>query len=192
MGKIMLYHVSSNSGLKILYPHVSSHQQAYVYAIESLSTGLLFGAKMDDFDLDISTDNNGLTTVYECYPDAFSNVYREKSCSVYEVDDEGFKRGLTSWSDEWVCDTEVAVKNEIVIDDLYERLLKEEQLGNIKIFRYEFNNDYRRKIAAHIVDRLIRFHIDLHDCIKYDIRFATYYKEIIRELLTVMDGHLLQ
>lgn len=56
--------------------------------------------------------------------------------------------GLTSWGDELVSDTEVVVKNEIVIDDLYEGLLKEELQGNIKICRYEFNNDYRRKISA--------------------------------------------
>lgn len=188
----MLYHVSPIAGLKTLCPHVSSHQKAYVYATENLVTGLLFGVKMDDFDLDISTDENGLLTVYECYPDAFKNIYQGKSCSVYMVDDEGFKRGLTSWSEELVCDTEVTVREEIMVADLYERLLKEESLGNIKICRYEFRNDYRKKISEHVVDRIIRFDIDLHDCVKQDSRFATYYKGIIEGLLTIMDGHLLQ
>lgn len=37
---------------------------------------------MDEFSLDISTDNNGLTTVSEYYPDTFDNVCQGKSCSV--------------------------------------------------------------------------------------------------------------
>lgn len=188
----MLYHVSPNAGLKTLYPHVSSHNKAYVYAVENLGTGLLFGVHHDDFDFCISTDENGLTTVYECYPDAFKNIYQGKCCSVYVVDDEGFQRGLTSWSAELVCDKEVAVQNEITIADLYERLIEEESLGNIKIYRYEFNDDYRKKISAHVVDRFIRFQIDLHNCLKWDIRFSTHYKGIVEGLLNLMDGHLLQ
>ena len=161
----MLYHVSPNAGLKTLYPRVSSHKKAYVYAIENFVTGLLFGVKMDDFD--ISTNENGFPTVYECYPDAFKNIYQGKNCSVYVVDDEGFKRGLTSWS-------------------------KEEALGDIKICRYEFNNDYRKKISAHVVDRLIRFDVDLQHCLEQDVRFAAHYRRIIEGLHNVMDGHLLQ
>lgn len=188
----MLYHVSPNAGLKTLYPRVSSHKKAYVYAIENFVTGLLFGVKMDDFDLNISTDENGFPTVYECYPDAFKSIYQGKSCSVYVVDDEGFQRGLTSWSEELVCDKEVAVQEEIVIVDLYERLIREESLGNIKICRYEFNNDYRKKIAEHVIDRLIRFDVDLQECLKQDSRFSTHYRGIIEGLLAIMDGHLLQ
>ena len=188
----MLYHVSPNAGLKTLYPHVSSHKKAYVYAVEDLVTGLLFGVKHDDFDFNISTDENGLTTVYECYPDAFKNIYQGKSCSVYVVDDEGFQRGLTSWSAELVCDKEVAVLNEIKVADLYERLIEEESLGNIKICRYEYNDDYRKKISAHVVDRFIRFDIDLHNCLERDIRFSTHYKGIVEGLLNLIDGHLLQ
>ena len=188
----MLYHVSPNAGLKTLYPHISSHKKAYVYAVEDLVTGLLFGVNHDYFDFCISTDENGLTTVYECYPDALKNIYQGKSCSVYVVDDEGFQRGLTSWSAELVCDKEVAVQNEIIVADLYERLIKEESLENIKICRYEFNDDYRKKISVHVVDRFIRFDIDLHNCLERDVRFSTHYKGIVEGLLNLMDGHLLQ
>ena len=91
-----------------------------------------------------------------------------------------------------VCDKEVAVLNEIKVADLYERLIQEELLGNIKFYRYEFNDDYRKKISAHVVDRFIRFDIDLHNCLERDIRFSTHYKGIVEGLLNLMDGHLLQ
>ena len=50
----MLYHISKTAGLKILKPHVSTHKKAYVYAIENVVIGLLFGASQDDFDFIIS------------------------------------------------------------------------------------------------------------------------------------------
>lgn len=187
----MLYHVSQKAGLKVLQPHVSTHKKAYVYAIENMVTGMLFGVRKDDFDFLISTDSDHISSVYECYPDAFRSIYEGKSCSVYQVNEAGFQRGKTSWSAELVCEHEVEVINEIVIEDLYQRLLDEEQKGNLRIHRYEFCDDYRKKIASHVVDRLIRFDIDLSRCMEQDKRFASHYKGIIRQLLGAMDGHLL-
>jgi len=80
----MLYHVSATPGLTVLTPRVSSHGKAYVYAIDNLVTGLLFGARHDDFDFLLDTDANGTPEIYECYPDAFRKVYQGKTCSVYE------------------------------------------------------------------------------------------------------------
>ena len=187
----MLYHVSPESGLKTIQPHTSTHKKAYVYAVENMVTGLLFGVKMDDFDFIISTGDDDVPCVYECYPDAFRKVYQGKSCSVYIVDDSGFQRGMTSWSAELVCEKEVEVIHEIVIDDLYKRFLEEEQNGRLNIFRYAFCDEYRKKIAGHIVDRFLRFNIDLNRCIEQDIRCATYYKNVVQELIGLMDGHLL-
>lgn len=188
----MLYHVSRNTGLKTLQPKISTHKKPYVYAIENMVTGLLFGVAQDDFDFIISTDENDTPIVYECYPDAFCKRYQGKSCSVYEVSDEGFMRGMTSWEPELVNDKEVSVINEIVIADLYDRLLEEEKSGNLKIYRYEYTDEYRKKIASHIVDRIIRFEIDVENIMEMDNRFSDYYSGIVQSLVTVMDGHLLK
>lgn len=80
----MLYHVSDTGGIKVLEPKVSSHGKAYVYAIENLVTGLLFGARWDDFDFILDTNDSGISEVYECYPDAFERIYSGRSCYVYE------------------------------------------------------------------------------------------------------------
>lgn len=188
----MLYHVSQKAGLKVLQPYVSSHKKAYVYAIENMVTGLLFGAKQDDFDFIISTDENDRPVIYECYPDALKKIYQGESCSVYELSEEGFLHGMTSWEPELVCECEVEVLGEIVIKDLYERLLEEEKSGNLIIHRYEFCDQYRKKISEHIVDRFIRFEVDLSKCLEQDERFLTYYKDVVNALVSVMDGHLLQ
>ncbi|MBQ7299725.1 MAG: hypothetical protein IJW77_07780 [Clostridia bacterium] len=187
----MLYHVSPIAGLKILQPRVSTHGKAYVYAVENMVTGLLFGVRHDDFDFIISNNEKGTPILYECYPDALKSVYQGKNCSVYYINDDGFQRNKTSWDVELVCENEVQVIDERIINDLYNRLLDEEKHGNLIIHRYEYCPEYRKRISNQIVDRLIRWEIDLESIIRQDNRFSTYYKEIVTELMHITDGHLL-
>ena len=187
----MLYHVSPTAGLKKLTPRVSTHGKAYVYAIENMATGLLFGVRHDDFDFNISTDSEDRPMICECYPGAFQSIFQGKGCSVYTVSDEGFERGRTGWEPELVCEREVPVLEETVIPDLCARLLELEAQGQLIIRRYEHTDEYRRTIAAHIVDRIIRFDIDLDRITETDRRFATHYKGIVELLRSAADGHLL-
>lgn len=186
----MLYHVSSTKGIKVLEPRVSTHKKAYVYAIDNLVTGLLFGVHHDDFDFYISTDpETGHPTCMECYPGAFEAVYQGKSCSVYELEEEGFLRGMTSWSPEVVCEYPVEVQREVEVPDLYERLLEEATKGTLTLKRFENSLEYKKIISKLIVDRLIRF-----DYLKYvnkDPRFEQHFKHIVEGLEQLMDGHLL-
>lgn len=108
------------------------------------------------------------------------------------MDGANFQRGRSSWDTELVCESEVPVLCETVVNDIYERLLEEEAAGNITLCRYECNDWYRQRISKHIVDRLIRFEVDLHACMETDGRFSEHYKGIVEALLSVMDGHLLK
>lgn len=185
----MLYHVSAIPDIKVLEPRVSTHGKAYVYAIENLVTGLLFGAKHDDFDFNISTDDDGIPTCHECYPGALEAIYKNKDCTIYELSEEGFQRGKTSWSVELVCETDVPVQKAVYVPDLYLRLLEEEKQGNLHIHRFENNTEYKQFISQHIVDRLIRF--DALQYAKTDKRFQTHFKGLVDGLQSLMDGHLL-
>lgn len=91
----MLYHISQTAGIKVLQPRVSTHQKAYVYAVENLTTGLLFGAPHDDLDFIIREEGN-VPTLMECYPDALSIKFTGKACSIYEVPEAGFLRNQTA------------------------------------------------------------------------------------------------
>lgn len=185
----MLYHVSSISGIKVLHPKKSSHGEAYVYAVSSIVTGLLFGAKHDDFDFQLTEGEGGKPIVYECYPSAFESIYRGKACSVYELHNEGFIEGVTGWRPELVCPRTVAVHREYRIDNLYEMIMKEESEGNIEVHRYSETVEHKKRVSEHIVDRLIRF--DAMRRLETDDRFKKHYKKIIEALYCVMDGHLL-
>ena len=182
----MLYHISKTSGLKVLKPQISTHKKAYVYAIENPVTGLLFGAPHDDFDF-IIREENGKPVVTECYPGVFRLIFEGKKCSVYEVADDGFMRGMTSWSPELVNENEVAVIREVRVDDLCSRLLDEEENGNLIIRRYEDTAEYKSLISEHIIDRLVRF-----DAVYTESeRLKKHYGKLIDALQNIMDGHLL-
>lgn len=187
----MIYHVSPFAGLSTIQPRVSTHGIGYVYAIENMVTGLLFGAKKDDFDFILFTDEKGTPVIYECYPDALKSVYQGKNCSVYLLSDDGFQRNKTGWRAELVCENDVQVIEELVIDDLYNQLLDEERNKRLIIHRYEYCTEYRKIISNHIVDRLIRFEIDLNSITETDCRFTKYFKAIVAELMQITDGHLL-
>lgn len=182
----MLYHISKTAGLKTLKPQISTHGKPYVYAVETVVTGLLFGAPHDDFDFIIS-EENGVSLIMECYPDAFRRSFQDRKCSIYELGDEGFVRGMTSWDPELVNENEVAVLREISVNDLYARLLEEEAMGNLIIRRFENNADYKHSVSEHIVDRLIRFDAVYSD----DEKIKTHYGKIVDALKNIMDGHLL-
>lgn len=182
----MLYHISKTAGLKILKPQISTHQKAYVYAVDNIVTGLLFGASHDDFDF-IIDEENGTPIITECYPNAFELVFKDKSCSVYEIGEESFMRGITSWSPELVSENEAVVLNEIHINDLYSRLLAEEKSGNLIIRRYRDDEKYKKIISEHIVDRLVRF----DKVYTENERLKRHYGKLIGALQAIMDGHLL-
>lgn len=187
----MLYHVSPTAGLKVLQPRASTHQTPYVYAIENRVTGLLFGARQDDFDLMIDTAPDGRPVVCECRPGVLQTVYQGKSCSVYEVAEEGFLRGVTGWEPELVNPQPVPVQSETVVADLYQALLTAEAAGELVIRRYTDSAAYRQMVAGHLVDRLLRFEVDLEAIQQTDARFSGPYRALVEGLRTVLDGHLL-
>lgn len=186
----MLYHVSPTPNLHNLTPRISSHHKPFVYAIDNLTTALLFGARKDDFDFLLDTDAQNRPVLYECYPDAFQKIYQGKNCSVYELEDTGFNRNVTGWPPELVCETPVPVVRETAVPDLYQRLLEEEKAGRLTIHRYTQTPEYRRLIAGHIIDRLIRFHL-LEHFSTTDPRGQRYFRPLVTGLMALTDGHLL-
>lgn len=182
----MLYHVSPTPGITVLEPRRSTHGTAYVYAIADRVTGLLFGAKQDDFDFCINVEA-GEPALWECYPGALRERYEGKSCTVYEVEEDGFLQGQTGWEPEWVNPEPVRVKKETPVPDLLSELLLAEKNGALVIRRYEDTPEYRRFVSRHVVDRLVRF-----GCIDTkEERLLRHYGQIIALLREAVSGECL-
>ncbi len=176
----------------MLEPRASTHGVPYVYAVRDLAAGLLFGAKQDDFDFIISTLPDGRTELCECWAGAIEARYAGRECSVYTVAEDGFVEGMTDWPAELVSERAVAVLSEERVGDLLTRILEEKARGALMLRRYSRDIDYRSAVARHITDRLIRFSIDIENCLDGgDARFRLHYAGIVRALAAARDGSLL-
>lgn len=123
----------------------------------------------------------------ERYPDVFRLLFKDKECSIYKNNDEGFMRGMTSQSPELVCENEITVIRKIFINNLYLRLLDEESGGDLIIRRYEDNADYKSIVSDYIVNGLICFEAVYTE----SERLKKHYGKLIDALQNIMDGHLL-
>lgn len=173
----MLYHASQTRGLKELTPRVSTHGKPYVYAIAGRLTALLFGAPKDDFDF-IMDEKDGKPVVYECYPDAFERVYRGRSCSLYEVAEDGFLSGRTSWAPERVCEHAVPVVKETFISDLFAELTRAARNGELVINAYRDDAEYKSLIREQIAARVDLFGLT-EEQLRRDERFVRYHNKLL-------------
>ncbi len=161
----MLYHASKEKGIKVLKPHVSTHGKAYVYAIAGKVTAVCFGAPHSDFDL-LMDEKGGIVHLYECYPDAFIDVYENKSCSLYELSEEGFETGKTGWEPELVCEKEVPVLNEVAIEDVYSFLKISEESGECVLHRFSEKPEYKELITSELEERITAWNLNKADILE--------------------------
>lgn len=171
-----VYHASPTPGLRTLVPHVSTHGRAYVYAIDSRVTALLFGAPKDDFDLLIDTER-ARPVVCECYPEALRKVYAGKSCSLYTLCGEGFLSGQTGWEAELVCEHPVVVLQEERIADLYRQILLAAQQNECTIRYYSEERAYQQMLKDELSERIAAFGIT-DEQRRQDPRFQKYFDKL--------------
>lgn len=174
----MLYHASQTPGLLTLQPRASTHGAAYVYAVRTRLTALLFGAPKDDFDL-LTDEENGLPVVWECWPGALRAVYGGRGCSLYTVDEAGFFSGRTGWEPELVCPGPVPVLREERIADLYACLFREQAAGGCVLHRYAAAPAYRAFLRRELAERVRAFGLTPQQ-MAADERFARWHLALLK------------
>lgn len=174
----MLYHASDIENLKVLNPCISTHGDAYVYAIKSRLTAMLFGAPKDDFDI-LMDEENGITVLYECYPDALKRIYAGKKCSIYHVSEDGFLSGKTGWDAELVNSMPVEVLYEERVSDIYKNILEAVDEKLCILNYYEESEEYQNFLREELWERIHAFGIT-QEYMKSDVRFKQYFKEFLK------------
>lgn len=149
-----IYHVSKTENLKVLEPRVCSHQTPYVYASYKLETSLLFGGGLwSDWDFIYKRNYETQELKFsETYPGAFEQVFKNKSCILYELENSGFEQGKTNMWDEIVSTHPTKVLKETKIDDLYKEIVKLASEGKITLETYNDTPEYKQKVKAHILN----------------------------------------
>ena len=175
----MLYHASEQAGIRELIPQISTHGKRYVYAMNSRLTALLFGAPKDDFDI-LVDEAEGKPVIHECYPDALQKVYRGKSCSLYEVREDGFLSGQTGWDSELVCEHSVPVAAEERIENIYDEIADAIQSGACAFHAHSKDAGYQDFLREELSERIRDF--GLTDAqMNADPRFKLYFHELLEK-----------
>jgi hypothetical protein len=179
----IIYHGSKYHGIKRLEPKTSTHGD-YVYGTNDKTLALTFGSRCgDDLTYEIGhfdEDKNGPWELVELIPLAFDKMFSNSS-SIYSISDETFKDINTGFN-ELVSEVGVDVISEEYIDNLYDEIIKAEQEGLIKIYRYpnrplNFSQDdtlildkwryyketFNKEFNKHEFDRLVFLHPNLLD-----------------------------
>ncbi len=173
----MLYHASDKQGLKVLLPSVSTHGKPYVYAIRSRLMAMLFGAPKDDFDLLIDAED-GKPVLFECYPGALKRIYSGKTCSVYQVKEDGFLSNVTGWDEELVNEKPVNVVQEDRVKDIYRCIIEAAQNGLCQIHEYEDSEAYLRFLRDELQERVEMFGLS-DEWMNRDARFKQYHNRLL-------------
>jgi hypothetical protein len=130
-----VYHGSSIHNLKQLKPSTSTHGVSWVYATPLLPVAASFMVEASDFDLAFTLDDKGKFCIVERYKKAF-DLYKDHSGSIYTLSSTGFISHQTSWELEVINPKEVAVIEELRVDDIIEFLKRLEQEGQVKLYYY--------------------------------------------------------
>ena len=128
------YHCSPVAGIQVLEPRkpVSFDKPARVYMATLLPMALLYGVR--NWEYTYGYTKEGEIYFDEYFPNELEVLYKGKSASLYICQPKSVE--TTPIPNEAVSDRTVKILEEIRIPDVYEALLEQERLGNLRIVRY--------------------------------------------------------
>ena len=156
MGKV--YHGSKEHGITRLEPRKSTHG-VYVYATPHKALAIHFSGRCgDDVTYDLGhfgSDKNGPWELVENIPGALEKMYANSS-SIYSFSDETFEDIHTGFA-EVVSSVGVDVVEEEYYENVYDAILKLEEEGLLKIYRYPNKPDSMKMDGSDILDKWRRY-----------------------------------
>ena len=141
-----IYHASSSRIDKFnLVPHYLAEDKGVVFGTPSKVTALTFASPWKDSDLDHYSINDGPLTLKEKYEGALEKVYKGKKGYLYELDPKPFSWNPSLMRSERVSYTVPKILGVKEIPDVYEELLEEQRMNNLRLIKYK--KSAREKIA---------------------------------------------
>lgn len=140
-----LFHGSPITGLKILKPFVSEHEEAYVYFSENPVVALLYAARPMEKPFSwypYGFNKDGEVIYSEYYPGAFMDVYKNKSGCLYKYRNLHGKENPTTIKGVCVFKEPVVVDGAELIADLAEKFAEFENRGMFHVKKF---NDIAKK-----------------------------------------------
>lgn len=176
----LVFHASSQRGLKVIEPKESTHKKAWVYATKDISTSALFMGNNFDFICQTGIES-GKPYIFERFAGALDLAYKDKRGSIYKLNGTNFKAGHTSWSAELVSERPENVIEEISISDVLKFLYQLEMKGKLKIYQYPKTPTHVPNDKSDLVKKAVQWTIDFGNKTLDDVK--KYHPDILNRVL---------
>ena len=159
MNKIV-YHGSSRGDIDFLTPHISTHRKNCIYATENKVIAMLFmGRDMGDLDT-VKDYRNGMPILIERRKGILEKSYNN-SGYIYELDGSTFMHYDYLWKPEVISfENSIQPIKKVYYDNILKELKKEEEKGNIKIYKYPDRPNNIPLDNSDLIDKYIKFELN--------------------------------
>lgn len=168
----MLYLGTSKHNISYFNPMTHQENKRFLSATCLYPFALSKCCDWDDFDFLTILSRDELI-LFECRPEAFKQIFSEKSGSVYVFNSEEFR--AVGPRVEYRTNQIVSPIAELYIYDVATSLQMEQIKHTIKIHSFEQNDEYKSKILNHIQNILDRNNLSMLDMVRKDERFHAIY-----------------
>lgn len=168
----MYYHGSKSKDIKILHPYLSLHDEKYVYLTSNKAVALIYTANAievfytknnlvnsEKFQAWYSYSfDNDIPVLEEYYPNAIFETYNNQTGYIYECESPNTFDNPTNIKCAIVTKDNVKTTKEIHVQNIYEEILKMEQLGLLKIRKFEdMPKNYLNRIYSLIQEDIVKY-----------------------------------
>lgn len=182
--EIKLYHGSSVEGLDTLTPHVSDHNESYVYFSSNPVVAMFYCVHILPQPYNFfpyGFDANSIPVYTEYYPNAAAQIYSGKRGFLYVCRKSEELTNPTVIPCAFVSKQPIKVEERVEITDVYAKMLEYEQEGRLLIRRYQ-----------DLTDKQIQFFNSqmLQDIRKYKLTLDNPYGKFIYDNFQQLRGEL--
>ena len=161
----VLYHGSTVGNLKVIKPHVSTHNKAYVYATPYLGIAVGYLGKWNDFDISTGTYND-IPYMVERYSNAIKTIFKHTGY-IYTVDGSEFRNEFISGSlelrkFELVCDKPVKPISMEKISSPYNYILNLPK-NILTVYMYPNRPEFIPEDDRDLIDKAHALYNQFHD-----------------------------
>lgn len=142
------YHGSNIKGLKGLLPFESEHKKPYIYFAQNPVVALFYSVKAVEKPYNwfpYGFNDDGVPVYTEYYPNAFADVYKNKTGYLYLCKNLTGLKNPTNINGAYVSEEPVVISACEEILDIYEKFLQWEREGLFIIRHYESLTDQQKQ-----------------------------------------------
>jgi hypothetical protein len=150
------YHASNIGGLTELLPQSKMHGDTLTvcYFTPNRAYALFYLRDMEINHVTCSVDDNGVVVYHEQFPNQLAAIYGNRCGYIYICDDHNkIKQGHTGGV--WVATEPVKILRKEFINDVYNKIIKAEQSGEIRVNRYEDLSDEKKAKISEMMKQSI-------------------------------------